>query len=170
MANDPTNLFPERYPNTQKLTEAEKQVPMNQNLPGTILESEAREHLHRAEPKRTKMARRAKARAKRASDAPQGAIPCGVGEVPDLFGSMSDEPDLFGSMADETENQIRAELCGSLTDETENQIPNHPNRVSAGQCRRAEADRRSAAVAAQRAEWKGGGPAWSGWSADPWGE
>jgi hypothetical protein len=101
MANDPMYLFPERYPNTQKLTEAEMKVPMNQNRPGPILETEAREHLHRTESKRTKRARRAKARAKRTSDAPQGAIPCGLGEVPDLCGSMADEPVLCSSMADE---------------------------------------------------------------------
>jgi hypothetical protein len=42
-----------------------------------------------------------------------------------------------------------------MADETENQIPNIPDQVSAEQFR---------AFAAQRAAWKVGGPAWSGWS------
>jgi hypothetical protein len=53
-------------------------VPMNQSLPWPILETEAREQLRRAEPKRAKRARRARrarARARMASDAPQEAIP-----------------------------------------------------------------------------------------------
>jgi hypothetical protein len=69
-----------QYPNTQSLTEAEKQVPYTQSLTGTILETEARKQFRRAEPKRAKRARRARARM--ASDAAQGAIPCGMVEVP----------------------------------------------------------------------------------------
>jgi hypothetical protein len=80
MADEPENQFLHLFPNTQRLTEAEKQVPMNQNLPGTILKTEVRKQLHRAEPNRAKRARRARARM--AADAPQGAIPCGMGEVP----------------------------------------------------------------------------------------
>jgi hypothetical protein len=88
---------------------------MNQNLPGTILEAEAREQRHRAEPNRAKRAKRARARM--ASDAPQGAIPCGIREVPDLFGSMADEAErlrfsLFGRMADETENKFPRGAAG----------------------------------------------------------
>jgi hypothetical protein len=160
--------FPERYPNTERLTEAEMKVPRNQSLPWPIVETEAREHLHRTESKSTKRARKAKAKAKRTADAQQGAIPCGIGEVPDLGGSMADKPKLSTGMANETEDQIHAEGSGSLTDEgntkgpnitdkDENKTPSRPHRTEA---------ERSAAVAAQRAKWKEGG-AWSGGSSDP---
>jgi hypothetical protein len=160
--------FPERYPNTERLTEAEMKVPWNQSLPCPIVKTEAREHLHRTESKSTKRARKAKAKAKRTADAQQGAIPCRTGEVPDLGGSMADKPKLSTGMADETEDRIRAEGSGSLTDEGntkgpnitdkgENKTPSRPHRTEA---------ERSAAVAAQRAKWEGGG-AWSGWSSDP---
>jgi hypothetical protein len=97
-ANEPMYLYPERYPNTQKLTEAEMKVQMNQSLPWPIiLKTEAREQPHRAEPKRAKRARRARARARIAADAPQGAIPSEAAHT---------SAELFGSMADETEREL----------------------------------------------------------------
>jgi hypothetical protein len=75
--------YPERYPNTKRMTEAE----INESRRGSRVETEAREHLHKTESKSTKRARRAKA--KRTADVQQGAIPGGL-EVPDSGGSMAD--------------------------------------------------------------------------------
>jgi hypothetical protein len=81
--------YPERYPNTERMTEAE----INESRLGPRVETEAREHLHKTESKSTKRARRAKAKAKRTADLQQGATPCGL-EVPDSGGSMADETEL----------------------------------------------------------------------------
>jgi hypothetical protein len=60
--------------------ETENQVPNIPNLTETIHETEARKQFRRAEPKKAQRARRARARM--ASDAAQGAIPCGMVGVP----------------------------------------------------------------------------------------
>jgi hypothetical protein len=112
-------MYPERYPNTERMTEAE----IIENRLGYRVRTEAREHLHKTESKSTKRARRAKAKAKRTADVQQGAIPCRV-EVPDSGGSMADEPELSTGMASETRDQISAEGSGSLTDEGNIKSPN----------------------------------------------